>query len=212
MKKFYAALISLVLFSGARAQSYTGETKINSMQKLAVINEMPYAADITEGAIKKKMSQLGYSGKEEKGFIVYKNVSISSLGPATYNLYFKTERKSRKEKEQSSIYMLLSDNYDAFLNETRDLPVIDNAKTFLNSLSIQAEDVYIESEIVKQEEVVKKADKDYNNSVADGASLEKKRVNIEEDIKKNKEQQEIKRLETEKQKQLLEVARAKRKA
>lgn len=212
MKKIYAALIMLILFSGVQAQSYTGETKINSMQKLAVINEMPYAADITEGAIKKKMSQLGYTGKDEKGFIVYKNVSIPSLGPAAYNLYFKSERKGRKEKEQSSVYMLLSDNYDAFLNETRDLPVIDNAKTFLNSLSVQAEDVYIESEIVKQEEVVKKADKDYNNSVEDGASLEKKRANLEDDIKKNKEQQEVRRLEVEKQKQLLEVARAKRKA
>lgn len=211
MKKIYLSIAMLALYIGTSAQSYTGETKINSMQKLAVINEMPFAAEITEGAVKKKMTQLGYTGKEEKGFIVYKNVSIPSLGPATYNLYFKTERKSRREKEQSSVYMLLSDNYDAFLNETRDLTVINNAKTFLNSLSVQAEDVYIESEIVKQEEAVKKADKDYTNSVEDGNSLEKKRVNLEEDIRKNKEQQEQKRLEAEKQKQLLEVARGKRK-
>lgn len=212
MKKIYSVCIVFLLISNVHAQSYTGQTKINSMQKLAVINEMAYAADITEGAVKKKMSQLGYTAKEEKGFMVYKNVSIPSLGAATYNLYFKTEKKSRKEKEQSLVYLLLSDNYDAFLNETRDLTVIDNAKTFLNSLSVQAEDVYIESEITRQEDVVKKAEKDYNNTVEDGNSLEKKRQSLEEDIKKNKEKQEERRLDSEKQKQLLELARAKRKA
>lgn len=212
MKKIYSILTFLVICSSVHAQSYTGETKINSMKKLAVINDMPYAADIAEDAIKKKMSQFGYTGKEDKGFIVYKNVSIPSLGPATYNLYFKAEKKSKKDKEQSTMYMLLSDNYEAFLNETRDLPVIDSAKSFLNSLGVQAEDVYIESEIIKQEEAVKKAEKEYNNSVDDGKSLDKKRQNIEDDIKKNKEQQEQKRQETERQKQLLDAARAKRKA
>ena len=108
--------------------------------------------------------------------------------------------------------MLISDNYEAFLSETRDMDVVSNAKTFLNSLNVQAEDVYIESEIAKQEEAVKKAEKNYNNAVDDGNSLEKKRHNLEEDIKKNKDEQEIKRLEIEKQKQLLDNARAKRKS
>ncbi len=212
MKNIFTLLILLITFVPSNGQAFTGETKIKSMNKMAVIYEMPFAAEITADAVKKKMSQLGYTNKDEKDFIAFKNVVIPSLGPGTYNLYFKTERRSKKEQDHSTVYMLLTDKYDAFLNETRDIEVINSAKTFLNSLSVQAEDVYVESEIAKHEEAVKKVEKDYNNSVEDGASLEKKRVNLEEDIKKNKEQQEQRRLETEKQKQLLLNARAKRKA
>ena len=65
---------------------------------MAVINELPYSADILEDAIKKKMTQLGFTGKQDNGYIVYKKVSMPTLGPGTYNLYFKADKKSRKEK------------------------------------------------------------------------------------------------------------------
>ncbi len=211
MKNIYFLVALVTISAGSFAQSYTGNTKIRSMNKMAVIYELPYEEEITAEAIKKKMSQLSYTSKNEKDFMVFKNVSLSNLGPATYNLYFKAERKSRKEKDKSMVYLLVSDTYDAFLNETNNNAVIENAKTFLNTLNVQAEDVFIESEITKHQEEVKKAEKEYENSVNDGNGLEKKRADVEEEIKKNKEQQEQRRQEVEKQKQQLDEARAKRK-
>ena len=211
MKKLYTIVVCMATVIMAHAQSYTGTTKINGLQKLAVINEMPFAAEITEDAVKKKLGQMGFTAKEEKGYLVYRNITLPDVGSGTYNFYFKTEKKGKKDKETSLVYMLVSDKYDAFLDETREPEAITGARRFINSLNVQAEDVYIESEISKQDLVVKKAEKEWNNAVADGLSLDKKMRELEENIKKNKEQQEQKRQELEKQKQLLLDARAKRK-
>ncbi len=211
MKKISALLLVLsICIISAKAQSYTGETKINKMAKMAIINELPFTADVTEDAVKKKMSQLGYTGKKDNGYMVYKNVSLPEIGTATYNLYFKTERKSRQQKEVSLIYMLITDSYDAFVTEERDAEVISNGKRFLNSFNTPAQDVAIENDIKDQEDNLKKAEKRYNNAVSDGKDLEEKRKKIERDIEDNKKDQEQRRVDVEKQKQVLDAARARR--
>ena len=211
MKKiFFPAFAFLLLTITSSGQSYTGETKINKLQKMAVINELPYNADVTEDAVKKKMSQLGYSSKKDNGYLAYKNVTLPELGTATYNLYFKTERKSKKDQETSLVYMLISDQYDAFLTESRDAEVISNGKRFLNTFNTPAQDVSIENDIKAQEDNLKKAEKKYNNAVDDGKSLDDKRRKIEKDIEDNKKEQEQKRADMETQRQVLETARSKR--
>jgi hypothetical protein len=211
MKKIYFTLLLSFCVYASIAQSYVGETKINKMPKMAIINELPYSPEIAESGIKKKMSQMGFSGKENDGYIVYKNVSMPEIGPGKYNLYFKTERRSKKETGQSLVYMLISDSYDAFINETRDADAVKNGKSFLNTLNVQAESASIDKEIQNEEENLKKAEKRYNNAVEDGSDLEKKRRKLEADIEQNKKDQEQKKLEIEKQKVVLEAARNKRK-
>jgi hypothetical protein len=207
MKKIYFVLLAITVFClQTIAQSYVGETKINKLPKMAIINELPYSPDVATNGIKKKMSQMGYTGKENDGYLVYKNV-----GPGKYNLYFKTERLSKKESSQSKVYMLISDSYDAFINETRDGDAVRNGKSFLNSLGVQAESASIDKEVLTEEENLKKAEKRYNNAVDDGNDLEKKRRKLEEDIAENKKAQELRKAEIEKQKQVVEAARNKRK-
>ncbi len=143
--------------------------------------------------------------------MMYKNVNIPELGPGTYNLYFKTERKGRKDKETTLLYMLISDSYDAFIDEQRDSAgVISRGKSFLNTFNLPAQDVYIENDIKEQEDNLRKAEKRYSSAVSDGNDLEKKRRKIENDIEDNKKEQEQRRIEVERQKQVLESARAKR--
>lgn len=210
MKKSYLIRVLFFYSIAAYSQSYMGEARINRMTKPAIINELPFNADVTEDAVRKRMSQFGYSPKKDDGYLIYKNVSLPELGPATYNLYFKTDRKSRKDQGTSLIYLLISDSYDAFVTEARDTAVIRNAKTFLNSFATPAQDVSIENEIRAKEEDVKKAEKRYNNAVEDGKDLEEKRKKIEKNIEENKKEQEQRRLDIERQKQALEAARARR--
>jgi hypothetical protein len=195
----------------AVAQSYVGEAKINRMPKMAIINELPYSPDVATNGIKKKMSQMGFTGKENDGYLVYKNVDMPELGSGKYNLYFKTERLGKKESGQSKVYMLISDSYDAFINETRDGDAVRNGKSFLNTLNVQAESASIDKDILNEEENLKKAEKRYNNAVDDGNDLEKKRRKLEEDIAENKKAQESRKAEIEKQKQVVDAARNKRK-
>jgi len=205
-------LCTFICFFVTRAvsQSYTGETKINKMPKLAIINELPFAEDVTEDAVKKKMSELGFTSKKDNGYLVYKNVALPELGTGTYNLYFKTEQKSRKEKASSLIYMLISDTYEAFVTESRDPSLISSGKVFLNSFNTPAQDVATENDIRDQEENLKKIEKKYNNAVEDGKSLEEKRKKIEKDILDNIKEQDQKKVDLERQRQVLETARAKR--
>jgi hypothetical protein len=212
MKKIYFVLLAITVFClQTIAQSYVGETKINKLPKMAIINELPYSPDVATNGIKKKMSQMGYTAKENDGYLVYKNVSMPEIGPGKYNLYFKTERLNKKESGQSKVYMLISDSYDAFINETRDGDAVRNGKSFLNSLGVQAESASVDKEILNEEENLKKAEKRYNNAVDDGNDLEKKRRKLEEDIAENKKAQELRKAEIEKQKQVVEAARNKRK-
>ena len=181
------------------------------MPKMAIINELPYSPDVATNGIKKKMSQMGFTGKENDGYLVYKNVDMPELGSGKYNLYFKTERLGKKESGQSKVYMLISDSYDAFINETRDGDAVRNGKSFLNTLNVQAESASIDKDILNEEENLKKAEKRYNNAVDDGNDLEKKRRKLEEDIAENKKAQESRKAEIEKQKQVVDAARNKRK-
>lgn len=211
MKKIYIlAILSFFVSQLSVAQSYVGETKINRMPKMAIINELSYSSDVSMNGIKKKMSQLGYTGKENDGYLVYRNVDMPDIGPGKYNLYFKSERKSKKEDNRSTVYMLISDSYDAFINETRDAEAVKNGKAFLNTLEVQAASAAIDKEILNEEENLKKAEKRLNNAVDDGNDLEKKRRKLEEDIAQNKKDQETRKAEVERQKQVLEAARNKR--
>ena len=193
-----------------KAQSYTGEAKINKLAKMAIINELPFDADVTEDAIKKKMTQLGYTSKKDNGYLVYRNVNLPELGPATYNLYFKTERKSKKEQQTSLIYMLISDTYDAFLTDSRDAQVVSKGKEFLNTFDKPAADVSVENNIKAEEENLKKAEKRYNNAIDDGKELEDKKRKIEKDIEDNRKEQEQRKVELQRQQQALEMAKSKR--
>jgi hypothetical protein len=212
MKKIYFFLLATTVLSlHAFAQSYVGETKINKMPKMAIINELPYSPDVAQNGIKKKMSQMGLTGKENDGYLVYKNVDMPDIGPGKYNLYFKAERRNKKDNNQSLVYMLISDSYDAFINETRDGDAVRNGKTFLSTLNVQAESAAIDKEISIEEENVKKAEKRYNSAVDDGMDLEKKRRKLDAEIEQNRKEQEQRKLDIERQKQLLEAARNKRK-
>ena len=74
-------------------------------------------------------------------------------------------------------------------------------------------DLYdLEQQIIAQEDAIKKADKKSANLIDDGVSLEKKRKNIEQDIADNKKNQANQLVEIEKQKQILEVLKGKRKS
>ena len=76
---------------------------------------------------------MGYSGKDSKGFTVYKGVRLKALGDASYALYFMVDRKSRKDKENSTITMLISSGYDKFLTQGEEASLFNNAKQYLES-------------------------------------------------------------------------------
>ncbi len=212
MKKFI--LLPFLLLSInviINAQTTSGTAPYNKVSQSAVLSEFPFIASTTEEAIKAKMKSLGYTSKSSKGFEIYKGVKLAELGIDTYDMYFSVEKKSKKEKDKSIVTLLLSKGYDNFINEGTEPELFANAKVFVNNLVTNAAAIDLEKQIAEQEDVLKKADKKYNNAVDDGASLEKKKRQIEQDIVDNIKDQASKKNETEAQKQILETLKAKRK-
>ncbi len=211
MKYLLIFIFSLAFYAAATAQSRTATIEYQKINRQSLVNEIPFPEKTIRDAIDNKMEKMGYKGKEAKGFTVYKGVRMPELGNDSYDLYFMADRKSRKEKENSTLTLMISKGFDSFAADSTDSRLMSNAKNYLDSIKNMIDAYDLEQQIIGQEDVSKKADKKYNSLVDEGQSLEKKRKNIEKDIEDNKKDQVNQLAEIEIQKQILQTLRSKRK-
>ncbi len=211
MKQLITLIVAFTLTANSFSQSRTETIEYLKVKRQAVVTEIPFAEKVILKSIDDKMEKLGYKGKDTKGYTIYKSVKMPELGSEFYDLYFTAERKSRKDKDNSSLTMLISKGYDNFVADSNDAPLMENAKNYLNGFTEMVAAYDLELQIKDQEDAVAKADKKYNSLIDDGQELEKKRKKIEQDIEDNKKNQTNQQTETEKQKQILENLREKRK-
>ncbi len=210
MRYIIALIVFTASFFAAAAQSRTATVEYQKINRQAVVNEIPFPEKTIRDAIDNKMQQMGYKGKDSKSYTVYKGVRLPELGNDSYDLYFMADRKSRREKENSTLTLMVSKGFDSFVADSNDSKLMNNAKNYLDSIKNMIAAYDLEQQIIAQEDAVKKADKKSTNLIDDGVSLEKKRKNIEQDIADNKKNQASQLAEIEKQKQILEVLRSKR--
>jgi len=211
MRYVFTIIISFAFVAAAAAQSRTETVAYQKINRQAVVAEIPFPEKTVRDAIDNKMEQMGYKGKDVKGFTVYKGVRLADLGSENYDLYFSADRKSRKEKDYSTLTLMIAKGFDNFVADSTDSRLMNNAKGYLDSIKVMIGAYDLEQQIIAQEDAIKKADKKYNNLIDDGVSLEKKKKNIEKDIEDNIKDQASQKAETEKQRQILETLRGKRK-
>ena len=212
MKYAITFIFFTAVYLSAAAQSRTATVEYQKINRQAVVSEIPFPEKTIRDAIDNKMQQMGYKGKDSKGYTIYKGVRMPELGNDSYDLYFMADRKSRKEKENSTLTLMISKGFDSFIADSTDSKVMENAKNYLDSIKNMIAAYDLEQQIIAQEDAIKKADKKSANLIDDGVSLEKKRKNIEQDIADNKKNQANQLVEIEKQKQILDVLRGKRKS
>jgi len=217
MKKHLLALIPALLLSIVSfCQAYEGKIDYDKKKQTAFVIDYDYPTDAVEDAIIKKMETLGYKAKAEKGlfnrdkgFIVFKDAFISDISSSSMDYIVKVDRKSRKESEASTLYMVLNkDGQNAVAGmESFD---IGRAKTFLNNLIPEIEDAHLELRIKSQEETVVKAGKKFKDLQDNKLDMEKKVKKLQEDIEKNSKDQENQQKEIENQNKALDLLRGKR--
>ena len=211
MKKITAFIFLCCLYTMVTAQSSIETVSYLKNDQQAVVNEILFPEKTIMNAIDNKMEQMGYKGKSTKGFTVYKGVRMADLGTGEYDLYFSADRKSRRNKDNSTLTLMISTGNEIFATEKNNAGLMDNAKKYLNGISNMIEAYDLEQQVLEQQDVVTKSDKKYNSLVDDGKSLEKKRKDVEKDIEDNKKDQEKQLADIEKQKLLLETLKGKRK-
>lgn len=205
-----------VLCSVGFAQAYSGKIDYEKKKQDAVVAEYNYSQEAVENALIQKIEGMGNRAKEQKGlfnrdkgFIVFKNASVSDISSQSLDYIVKIERKSRKEKDETTVYMVLNKDGNNVLADM-DAEELNRVKSFLNHLLPDVEAADLELQIKTQEATVTKAEKKFKDLQDDQASMEKKIKNLQDDLKTNAKNQEDQQKEIESQKQALEALRGKR--
>jgi len=217
-KIFFVSFLVLLISYISQAQAYEGKIEFDKKKQPALVIDYPYPPEAVENAFMQKMENLGYRGKEEKGlfnknkgFRVYKNAYITDISSNKFDYIINVERKSRKEKDESVLYLLIM-NDDENAISSFDAYDMGRAKEFLNNLLPDVEAANLELEIKAQEDVVAKAEKKLHNLRNDKEEMENKIKKLQQDIKDNIKDQENTEKDIENQKGTLENLKLKRKS
>lgn len=189
MKKIILAFI--VIFSAhlAFAQPAATDTRVEYQKgdKAAAVIELPYNTDVVAAAIKDDMLKKGIREEKSKGFQAFKGARLTPTDGEVVDMYFKVDRKSRKDNSASVVYLIIGrPGENVALRTGDDAYKVDEAKTYLNNLTPTVDAYNLEVTIAQQDDVIKKAEKRLNNLQDDQRNYEKKISSLNEKLSQTK--------------------------
>ena len=210
------------LFAGIMtASSQATFTTITIDKKIqpGLVLHLPNNTDVAESTILQKLKETGYTPetkgelfwKKNKldGFYVFNGIALAALNNQKLDMYFKVEPKSKTQKDQSTIYLLVSKGYDNFISPEVDSATFAAATDFLNGFVATTASYRLNLDIEEQEKVVKNAEKKLANLQEDDRDLVKKIDELQADLRNKKNDQLMQEKEITNQKIKLEVLKAK---
>ena len=212
MKK---AILSLLFISGlaysanSQSRAVEGVAEFQGKKVPAAVIEFPYAQDIVEDAIAEKMATKGHKPTKAKDYKLYRSVSVGGERKP-YDVYVKTERKSRREKESSIVYVVLVQPNEPGSHEATGSAAVIAGKEFLNDYSEHVVAYNFQLEIIEQENVVKKLEKKQTSLLNDSTDLVIKTKLLDEKKLENSNDLLKQREEIEKQRLILEAIKARK--
>jgi hypothetical protein len=210
MKLIYLFLALVMATNFAHAQAQEGTVEYQKSKLPAAVLELPYSPSVVSDALNAYLLKKGKSrSADKKGFTTYRNTSSDGMNA---DMYFKVERKSRKEKQTTRVSLLLTQP-DGGNTNTSNLHYLDmaEAKNYLDGLVTVIQSYNVEVQIKDQDKEVTRAEAKYKSLVNDGEDLENKKNSIEKKIAENKKDQARQAAEVENQKQILAARTAERK-
>lgn len=134
MKKMCLALLLCVSYPLLYAQSRITEVEYQKVSRPLLFMNIIYCKSSRKSNRRRGIAKKGYKGTSSKGFTVYKGVRLPQLGPDAYDIYFMTEKKSRRDNDNSTVTMMITKGFDAFVSQSTDAILFANAQTYLDSL------------------------------------------------------------------------------
>lgn len=212
MKKGILFFLLLSIFSLGYGQAYESSVQYQNKAQPAAVIELPYPPSVVNAAMTDYLSKKGRSKANDiKGFTTFRNTQSVSVDSSNADLYFKTERKSRKENDVTVISLLVMPNADTSTSNIHYLNM-DNARTYLDDLAIAINAYDLELKIKEQNNAVIKAEAKYKSIASEGEDLEKRRTELDKKIADNKDNLQRQSIEIENQKQKLTQWVAQRKS
>ncbi|ULQ54994.1 hypothetical protein KJS94_10125 [Flavihumibacter rivuli] len=207
-------LLTSILFSSLTVtaqRAVEGSAEIDKKRVPAAVVELPYPPETVEEAIRARFAEKGHRPAKYKDYQLYRSATVA--GSSTpYDVYVKAERKSRRDKESSVVYMLLAKPNETLANSGDNLKQgVGDGKEFLNDFTPFLEAFNLNLEINAQDEVVKKAEKKLTSLTTDSTDLALRLQAMQEKANANSALMEQQRLEIERQRKTLEALKSRRK-
>jgi hypothetical protein len=202
-KTLLATTIILLMHLVSYTQPLATDTRVEYQKgdKAAAVIELPYNPDIITASIKENMLKKGIKEEKNKGFQVFKGARLTPTDGEVVDLYFKVDRKSRKENNVSVVYLIIGrPNENVALRTGDDAFKVEDAKTYLNVMTPSVDAYNLEVTIGQQEDVIKKAEKRLGNLQDDQRDYEKKLSNLNEKLTQTKRDIDVQTSEVSKQK------------
>ena len=212
MKYIFSLLFSILITGFVFAQEPMKTTADYNGQKYpCYIAEYNLPPDQTENVIKEKLRVEGYNADKSKGFLVYRNVKLKDLNSEEpQDVFFKIDRKSRKEKDKSLVTMITAKAGAVPEDKVKDAKIVAdiepsaNSVSFLNSfksgINLQSHNLAVDAQV----DEVAKAEKKLKSLQDAQDKLEKKIKDYQSDLEGNKKDQQTQTNEIAKQKTLLD--------
>ena len=198
----------------ARAQSSSTTIQYNEKMQPALVLELPNTTDEAEGTIIQKLKETGYNAETQghlfwkknkiDGFYVFNNVVLPSVSNQKLDMYFKIVQKNQEEKNNSTVYLLVSSGNENFVSPDGDTTLWNSSQIFLNSFVDKTTAYSLEQHIKDQENKVKESQGKLGN-------LQKDEKDLADKIARNQEDQKNQQLDIENQNKLLADLKLKRK-
>ena len=212
MKKTIFFALMILIYTSGKAQATIGKATYQKTSVDAVIDNFPYSDNTVADGIKEAMAKKGIKGKNSKDYTIYDVSNATELGTESYKIYIMADRKSKNEKDASTVTMLVSKGFDIFVTPATDPTVLENAKAYLNNLKTYVDGYAFNLQVAAQEDVVKKNDKLVNKLTSDIEDMQKKKSKLESDIEKATKDAEAQKAALQKEQQILETLKNTRKS
>jgi len=207
MKNIVMVLGALLISISTMAQATEGTVEFQKKQQSAAVLELPYPPDLVNAALNEFLSKKGKSKATDlKGFTTYRNTDELTGDSANADMYFKVERKSRKEKQTTVVSLLLTPFNGTAPDSGINYMTMDQAKTYLDQLIPTIEGYNLEQKIREMNDIITKSETRYKEMLKNDEQLEQNLTEIESKLASSKQQQVVQTNDIDsKKKQLAEL-------
>ncbi len=174
---------------------------------------LPYEPGVVSAAMDEYLSKYGLKIDDTKGFQTFRITQFVRGDSMNADLYFKVVRNRRGEKGASIIYLMVGVPNEGISKRNEQIHFTrEQAKEYLNKLVPVIEAYNLELLIIQQNDIVMKEEMIYNNLVEDGAELNKRKTDNQQQLQRNKHDQDKQNEEVERQKLALDYLVSQRKS
>jgi len=211
------ALAGCVVTATARS-SFTTITYQEKLQPALTI-QLSNTIQVAQGTILQKLKETGYD-PQTKGmffwktnqlndFYVFNNVQLPELNNEKLDMYFKVAKATSGDKEQSTVYLMVSKGYDNFVSPQTDTATFYAAQKFLDGFVAESDTFKNNSDIETQQANVAGAEKKLSDLQKKEKDLNSKLAPLQSDLVNNQNDQKNQHTEIESQKARLELLKTK---